>query len=168
MKNILKVSVLLMCFLYCTESVFAQSEEKAFYGSWELDQSAYVGQQHSSTRYIKIFNADHTFTNLQIYASKTFISHSGKYQVNDNDYYTERALYVKEGMNFVFKDKDVKIHYHFSDDKKWLTLSFTVENGTSFTERWRRSEQATASNNKAGKRTRIHGLLLMKMILCVG
>ncbi|WP_214070469.1 DUF4488 domain-containing protein [Mucilaginibacter sp. dw_454] len=152
MKVILKAAALLICFHFCASGVFAQTNEKAFYGSWELDQSAYYGRQEPPTRYTKIFNADHTFANLQTQAGKTFTSHSGKYQVNNDDYYTERALYVKEGMSFVFKDKDVIIHYHFSDDKKWLTFSFTVQNGTAFTERWRRSDQAYADNSNLSQK----------------
>lgn len=142
MKIFLKVSFLFICFNVSSANLFAQIDEKAFYGSWELDQSAYYGKPQ--TRYIKIFNADHTFSNQQIRGTTTFTSHNGVYRVDDDQYYTERSLYVKEGMSFVFKDKDVIIHYHFSDDKKVLTLSFTVANGTSFTEHWRKIEQRVA------------------------
>ncbi|GAA4102262.1 DUF4488 domain-containing protein [Mucilaginibacter panaciglaebae] len=139
MKSILKFAALFLCFHFGATTVFAQADEKAFYGSWQLDESAYYGQQEPPVRYTKIFYPNHTFVNQQTKASKTFTSHSGRYTVNNDGTYTERSSYVKEGIGFVFKDKDVIIHYHFSDDKKLLTLSFTVANGASFTEHWRRT-----------------------------
>jgi|GEM_PF-892855 len=148
MKTLLKVSVLLMCFYFYAANVFAQADEKAFYGIWELDQSVYYGKQVPAVRYTKEFDPDHTFINQQIQNSKTFTSHLGKYQVNNDGTYTERASYVKEGINFVFKDEDVIIHYRFSDDKKLLTLNFTVANGTSFTEHWRRTNEMMVAYSK--------------------
>ncbi|MFD2872217.1 DUF4488 domain-containing protein [Mucilaginibacter ximonensis] len=141
MKTFLRIAILLICFNFLANNLFAQADEKAFYGIWELDQSAYYGKQEPPVHYTKEFDPNHTFINRQTKDSKTFTSHLGKYQVNNDGTYTERASYVKEGMSFVFKDKDVIIRYQFSDDKKMLTLSFTVANGASFTEHWRKTNE---------------------------
>ncbi len=68
MKTILKTAVLLIFFYFCGTRVMAQTDEKAFFAIWELDQSAYYGKQEPPVRYTKTFYPDHTFINEQTQA----------------------------------------------------------------------------------------------------
>ncbi|MDB5156794.1 MAG: hypothetical protein JWR50_1501 [Mucilaginibacter sp.] len=83
MKPILKLTVAL-CLQFLAITTFAQANKKTFTGIWELAQAAYNGQplQNAPHGYLKTFNSDGTFANVQMRNTGAIISHSGRYQVN--------------------------------------------------------------------------------------
>jgi hypothetical protein len=139
MKNNLKFIAALLCFYFAASAAVAQSNKKAFVGIWELSKGSTNGQplQNAGPGYLKTFNADHTFANLQIRNTGSVISHSGKYTIDNAQSYTETALYRLNTSEDPL-GQGFKINYRFSEDKKQLTLNFTFKDGTAFTEVWRK------------------------------
>jgi hypothetical protein len=60
MKLTLKITAALLCLQLLAITTFAQSNQKAFTGIWELAQAGANGQalQNSPPGYLKVFNAD--------------------------------------------------------------------------------------------------------------
>jgi hypothetical protein len=140
MKVILKITTLLVCLQFLALVTFAQSTQKAFVGIWELAQQGGNGQvpQNVGPGYLKVFNADSTFANLQVHSSGSVISHGGKFLVDDAQNYTETALYRLPEMTGGPLGQGFHLKYQFSDDRKQLTISFVLEDGAAITEIWRR------------------------------
>lgn len=139
MKLTIKFAAIL-CLQFLAMTTFAQSGKKAFTGIWELAQAASNGQdlQKTGPGYLKIFNADGTFANVQVRNTGSVISHSGEYTINDAEHYTEKALYRMPEMTGGPLGTDFKLHYEFSEDKKQLTLTFILESGLRITEVWQK------------------------------
>lgn len=139
MKTILKITTALLCLQFLATTTFAQASKKTFTGIWELAQAAANGQplQNSPHGFLKTFNSNGTFANVQMRNTGALISHSGKYFVKDG-YYLERTLYRIPQMSGGPLGKDFKISYQFSEDQKQVTFNFTVESGMKITEVWRK------------------------------
>jgi hypothetical protein len=148
MKSILKFIPVLLCLQFFAVSTFAQTQNEVpahanktyFTGIWELAQ---IGQQRGQLQnvnpgYLKIFNTDGTFANIQGRNTGSVISHSGQFVVNTATEYTEFATYRMTGMTGGALGKGFKLTYEFSVDKKYITISYTLESGEAFTEVWRR------------------------------
>jgi hypothetical protein len=140
MKLSLNFAAVLMCITFSITIAHAQSNKKSIVGIWELAQSNFADKPLVPSRpgLLKIFNSNGTFTNIQARSTGAIISHSGKYRVNNDEFYTETSLSKGDGFIYVTANKPVQINYKFSEDKKRLTLNFTVPEGTSFTEVWRK------------------------------
>jgi hypothetical protein len=143
MKSTLKLTAALLCLQLLAITAFAQDIQKAFTGIWELAQAGANGQalQNSPPGYLKIFN-DSTFANVQVRNTGSVISHGGRFLVNDSQNYTETALYRLPEMTGGPLGKGFHLKYLFSEDRKQLTITFTlesgIESGIALTEIWRR------------------------------
>lgn len=141
MKTLSKFIIALLCFQLLATLGYAQkAKRKTFTGIWELIQAGESGGQlgRSPAGYIKVFNRDGTFANLQARYSGSVISHSGKYIIKGGNEYIEVPTYRMPGMTGGPLGKGFKLNYEFSEDKKQLTLNFTLESGLALTEVWRR------------------------------
>lgn len=143
MKPNLKLIAALLCCYFVVTTAFTQKKipvnKNAFIGIWELSMAATNGQplQNAGPGYLKTFNADNTFANVQIRNTGSVISHSGKYTIDNARSYTETAWYRMEKTDEPL-GQGFKINYEFSEDKKVMTFKFTFKNGTEFTEVWRK------------------------------
>jgi hypothetical protein len=140
MKLTLKITAALLCLQLLAITTFAQSNQKAFTGIWELAQAGANGQalQNSPPGYLKVFNADSTFANVQVQRSGSVISHGGRFIVNDTQNYTETALHRIPEMTGGPLGQGFHLKYIFSEDRKQLTISFILESGMAVVEVWRR------------------------------
>ncbi|MCC8424102.1 DUF4488 domain-containing protein [Mucilaginibacter sp. UR6-11] len=140
MKSILKIATALLALQLLAITTFAQTGNKTFTGIWELAQSGPTGSalQNAGPGYLKIFNADSTFANVQIRNTGAIISHSGKYTVDDAQNYTETASYRIPEMGGGPLGNAFKLKYKFSEDAKMIQISYVLENGIAATEIWRK------------------------------
>lgn len=140
MKLTLKFATALLCLQLLAITAFAQNTQKAFTGIWELAQAGANGQalQNTSPGYLKIFNADSTFANIQVRNTGSVISHGGRFIVDDTQNYTETALYRMPEMTGGPLGQGFHLKYQFSEDRKQLTISFILESGMAVVEVWRR------------------------------
>jgi hypothetical protein len=148
MKLTLKLTAAFLFLQLCTTSSFAQRSRPAidhanktyFIGYWELSQAGAQGGQLNKVGpgYLKIFNADGTFTNIQTAKTGAVITHSGQFSVNTRTDYTEVANYRVPQMIGGPLGRQFPLSYEFSADKKFITINYTLESGGSFTEVWKR------------------------------
>jgi hypothetical protein len=145
MNPILKYALLFTCLQFFALGAFAQISNKSFVGIWELTTLKSNGGAPSDVPpgLLKIFNADGTFTNVQVSQSGSLISHSGKYAGNDDQQYTEIIKNQISTDEYVLAGKTYKIKYVFGLDKRTLKLDGNVDgkNGTpglTYTEVWRK------------------------------
>jgi hypothetical protein len=139
MKLTLKFTGAILCLHLFVITAFAQ--RKQFIGIWEMTQEAHGNGQalyNVKPGFLKIFNANGTFVDLQVRGSGSVISHGGKYKVNDAQNYTETALYRLPEMAGAPLGKGFPLRYQFSEDKKQITISFRLEAGREIVEVWRR------------------------------
>lgn len=153
MKTNLKFITASVCFYFATVTVFGQSTQispktpatqntptnnTAFLGIWELFKVSTNGLplQNYPPGYIKIYNADGTFAIIRVQNTGSIIKGSGYYAI-DND-----LLYREADKAEDLVTKGFKISYEFSADKKVLTIGFSYNNGTAFTEAYRKLEPA--------------------------
>jgi hypothetical protein len=144
MRTNLKFITVLICFYFAVTVAFAQKPQpnkKAFIGIWELSMAASNGQplQNAGPGYLKMFNTDGTFANVQMRNTGAVISHSGTFAIDNARSYTETALYrMPENTSDDPLGQGFKMNYEFGEDKKLVTFKFAYKDGTTFTEVWRK------------------------------
>lgn len=156
MKTNLKFITSLLCFYFIANASFAQlakNNKKAsavqnqqtapngqsnvsFIGIWELYKVTSNGQpmQDYPPGYIKIYNADGTFSIIRVQNGGSIIKGSGHYII-DNDQTCREADHAEDLIN-----KGFKINYEFSQEKKVLSISFSFGDGIMYTEVYRKLE----------------------------
>lgn len=137
MKINLKFITALLCFYFVATTAFAQkksADNTPFVGIWELFKMAANGLplQRTPPGYLKIFNADGTYTIVRVQSTGSIIKQSGYYSISDDQTYREGSK--AEGL----ADKGTKISYEFSPDKTILTIGFSYPDGSAFTEAYRK------------------------------
>jgi hypothetical protein len=154
MKANLKFILALACFYFIANATFAQPAKKnektpmvqseqtipkgqtnaPFLGIWELYKVASNGRplQDYPPGYIKIYNADGTFSIIRVQNTGSIIKGSGHYII-DNDQTCREADKAEDLI-----DKGFKIKYEFSPDKNVLSISFSFEDGIVYTEAYRK------------------------------
>jgi hypothetical protein len=143
MKTNLKFVAALLCFYFASTVAFAQKVEpnkEAFIGIWELYMMASGGQPLHNTGpgYLKIFNADGTFTIVKVQNTGSIIKQHGQYIIDDVLVYREKALDRVTEKLVDPADPGFKINYEFSEDKKLFTIKYSYNDGASFTEVYQR------------------------------
>jgi len=151
MKTNLKLIALFLCFHFMANATFAQSSKNSektsltqnaqanapFVGIWELYKVTTNGQalQDYPPGYIKIYNADGTFSIIRVQMTGSIIKGSG-YYIIDNDHSCREADKAEELIS-----KGFKIDYQFSQEKKVLSVSFSYQPGVVYTEVYRKLER---------------------------
>jgi sugar (pentulose or hexulose) kinase len=145
MKPDLKYLLLFIAVQLFALGTFAQGSNKSFVGIWELTTIKSDGGVPTEVPpgVLKIFNADGTFTNVQVQQTGSVITHGGKFVVNDDRQYTETIKNEINTAEYALAGKTYKIRYVFGLDKKTLKLDGTVDgkNGQpdlAYTEVWRK------------------------------
>src|ERR1700712_3260557 len=120
MKLSLKFATVLFSLQLLAITTFAQNAQKAFTGIWELAQAGATGQtlQDAPPGYLKIFNADSTFANVQVRNTGSKISHGGRFLVTDAQNYSEIPLYRIPEMAGGPLGKGFPLKYEFNEDRK--------------------------------------------------
>jgi len=132
--------------LFSLSFSFAQltTGKSDFVGVWELTipkQKTNDGREFALIHFIKNFNADGSFSNLNLNPETSFVSHKGVYSI-DKDVYYETIAQQSQVLSSEGISKSQKFTYRFSEDKQTLYLEGTLLNkdGSPFMlkEAWKR------------------------------
>jgi hypothetical protein len=150
MKTNLKFIAAMLCFYFIADIAFAQSAKNdkkepviqndqansPFLGIWELYKVTTNAQplQDYPPGYIKIYNADGTFSIIRVQNGGSIIKGAG-YYIIDNDHTCREADKSEDLIA-----KGFKINYEFSQEKKVLSISFSFQPGVIYTEVYRKLE----------------------------
>lgn len=148
-KLIIKISILVTTlFLFNLNTSFAQEQAtNDLVGIWELKGPKQLmpnGKEVSLFHFIKIFNKDGSFSNLNFFPETSVISHAGTYKIEGDGYY--EAIIDENLIDNL--DTAQKLTFKFSDDKKTLFLSGTLKGKNGNTVVMKEEWQKIGTKNK--------------------